>query len=175
MTSLSICLSGYLHDGCSRLNSRKWRGPHAVDWARLVLAGMAWSTQPHSTRCSSTRVLAQAYIHDWGTRENRQAQSHKSYLSLCYVTLANIPLAQGSHMAEHRAKGAGTLPCPKWETTAKLHGPIMCLRRGHKLESSLKSTASIIWRGKCKIQMLISNETRKSLKKVKDYVRGLDY
>lgn len=143
----------------------------AVDWTRLVLAGMAWSTQTHSTRCSSTR----AYTHDWGTRENRQAQSHKSYLSLCCVTLANIPLAKGSDMAEHRAKGAGTFPCPKWETTAKLHGLIMCLRRGHKLESSLKSTASIIWRGKCKIQMLISNEIRKSLKKVKDYVRGLDY
>lgn len=105
------------------------------------------------------------------TEEKEDKPNHTQVIqATASVTLANIPLAKESHLAEPRAKGTGILSCPKWETTAKLHGPIMYLRRSDELESTLKSTTSIIWREKRKILARITSETKESLEKVKDYV-----
>ena len=86
----------------------------------IALAAAAASIQSLAWELTyATRVALKKREYDRGTRESRQAQSCKAAKSSLHVIVTNISLVKGGHVAEHRAKGTGSLLYPKRETTAK--------------------------------------------------------
>lgn len=163
-------LGGSVDLGWAHLNEE---GGLAVDWSRLVLVGKAWVTQPMSHLIHPLYSYLQKVSPDivsWSKHKSEKASQFMQKLFkpllVSHWLIALLPKKVTWLSAESKGQS--------WETTSKLHGPVLCLRRGDELESTWKSTTSIIWRERNKILALIANETTESLEKVKDHVWAPD-